>query len=242
MQSDYGGIKSDLLGSAQEDIGHRKNLTRQFMDLSRADYETVAGRAMADVAGASEAGRQAEAMRLQGLGIDPASGRYRSMMDESRSQEALNAAMAANTARIDEKERVAGLTAQGLSLIDPTKSINTTAAIQDLQNSLLTQRSNLATTKAGLQSNLAQASGSLAAQTGNVAGGYAQTVAAPYGEMGATQLGVSQAAGGTPSTGTMTAGQYATQIGAKVIGKQADLELTPTIKAHLDNQVKLKNK
>jgi hypothetical protein len=193
MKSEYSGVKGDLIGGAKEDMANRGELTRQFMDLTKADYEGASGRAMADVASQSEAGRKAEAMRMSGLGVDPTSGRSRSFMRTSRNDEALNKAMAGNQARVGEKERVSGLTARGLELIDPTKNINAATGIQNLQNSLLTTRSNLSTNLADIQSRLAGQTGNLATQQGNLAGSFAQNVVAPKGEMGAAQLGVSQA-------------------------------------------------
>jgi hypothetical protein len=193
MKTEYSGIKGDLIGGAKEDMANRGELTRQFMDLTRADYEGASGRAMGDVAAQSEAGRQAEAMRMSGLGVDPTSGRSRAFMRTSRNDEALNKAMAGNKARLDEKERVSGLTAKGLELIDPTKNINAATGIQELQNSLLTTRSNLSTNLADIQGRLAGHTANLAGQQGNLASGFAQNVAAPRGEMGAAQLGVSQA-------------------------------------------------
>jgi len=206
MKTEYSGIKGDLISGAREDMGNRSELTRQFMDLTKADYEGASGRAMADVAAQSEAGRQAEAMRMSGLGVDPTSGRSRSFMRTSRNDEALNKAMAGNTARLDEKDRISGLTAKGLELIDPTKNINAATGIQNLQNNLLTTRSNLSTNLADIQGRLAGQTGNLASQQGNLAGSFAQNVVAPKGEMGAAQLGVSQstrpAVGATSTGGT----------------------------------------
>lgn len=193
MKSEYGDIKGDLIGATKEDMTNRSELTRQFMGLTKADYEGASGRAMADVAAQSEAGRQAEAMRMSGLGVDPTSGRSRGFMRTSRNDEALNKAMAGNTARLDEKERISGLTAKGLELIDPTKNINAATKIQDMQNNLLTTRSNLSTNLADIQSRLAGNTANLASQEGNLASSYAASVVAPKGEMGAAQLGVSQA-------------------------------------------------
>lgn len=193
MKEQWGGIQSELVGSARGDISDRNALKRQFMDLTRSDEEGASGRAMADVAAQSEAGRQAEAMRMSGLGIDPTSGRTRSMMTMSRNNEALNKAMAGNKARLDEKDRVTGLTAKGLELIDPTKSVNAASAIQGMSNDLLASRSNLEVNRANTMGNLATTSGNLARSQGDLAGGYASNVVAPKGEMGAAQLGVSQA-------------------------------------------------
>lgn len=206
MKSTYGDIKGDLIGATKESLQQRGDLRRQFMNLAKGDEEGASGRAMADVAAQSEMGRQAEAMRMAGLGIDPTSGRSRSAMRMSRNQEALNKAMAGNKARLAEKERVAGLTAQGLELIDPTRDIDAATAIQNMQNDLLQSRSNLEVNRANVTGNLAQTSGNLAGQYGNLASGYATNVVAPKGEMGAAQLGVSQGARGTGTNTTTSTG------------------------------------
>jgi len=204
MKEQWGGIQSDLVGSAQGDITDRNALKRQFMDLTRSDEEGASGRAMADVAAQSEAGRQAEAMRLSGLGIDPTSGRTRSMMTMDRNAEALNKAMAGNKARLAEKDRVAGLTAKGLELIDPTKSVDAASRIQGMSNDLLATRSNLEVNRGNTMGNLAMTSGKLAGMQGDLAGSYASNIVAPKGELGAAQLGVSQAT--RPATQTAAGG------------------------------------
>jgi hypothetical protein len=207
MKTEFGDIRGDLISGAKEDMGNRKELTRNFMELTRGDEEGASGRAMEDVAAQAEAGRKAEAMRMSGLGVDPTSGRSRSMMRTSRNQEALDKAFVGNKARMAEKDRIAGITAQGLELIDPNKAINTAKGIQGMENDLLTSRSNLEVNRANVQGNLAQTQGRLATASGNIAGGYATNIAAPRGEMGASQMGVSQATRGAgTATSTVTGG------------------------------------
>lgn len=209
FKQNYGGIQEKLLGGADQTIADRSQLQRQFMELSRGDVEGEASRALTDVAGQAEQGRQAEARRLQDLGIDPTSGKYRQMMSESRTNQAVGGVMAANKARTAEKERVAGITATGLNLIDPTRDINAAAQIQQLSSNLLSQRTNMATTKAGLATGLATSRGNLATTTANIAGGQAQNIGGQYGSMGAAQQGIAYAntpgdtTPGTPS-GTLT--------------------------------------
>jgi hypothetical protein len=223
MKTTYGDIKGDLIGATKESLGQRGELRRQFMDLTRADEEGEASRAMTDVAAMSEAGRKAEAMRLQGLGIDPTSGRGRSAMRLSRNDEVRNKVMAANKARGAEKERVAGLTAQGLQLIDPSQDINAATAIQDMQNRLLQSRSNLEVNRANVQGNLASTTANLASQRGNLATGFAQNVVAPKGDMGATQLGVSQGARGTGGSTAPSGGSRKMELFRQTQQRGADL-------------------
>lgn len=236
FKSDFQGTQQDLLSGAQEGIEQRGELRRSFMDLTKADYEGAAGRAQADVSGMAERGRQAEAMKLQGMGIDPTSGRSRSLMRSSRNQEALAGAMAGNKARMDEKSRVAGLTAQGMQLIDPTKDISAASQIQQMSSNLLAQRANMATTKAGFQTDLAKSRGALATTTANIAGGQAKNIAGQYGDYGAGQQGIAYAnapTGGASSRGPMTVSGYAGSIGVTGFESQ-DRELSGNLRTHLD--------
>lgn len=196
FKEQFGGIQDDLLRSGGQSLLDRNKLQRQFMDLAKPDYEGVSGRAMTDVAGQAEQGRQAEARRLQDLGIDPTSGKYRTMMNESRTNQSVGGAMAANQARAGEKERITGITAKGMELIDPTKDINAATQIQTLSSNLLAQRSNLATTKAGMKTGLAQSRGNLATTVANIGTSQAN-IGAQYGNYGAGQQGI--AYGNTPN-------------------------------------------
>lgn len=200
FKKDFGGAQGAFLDESQKSLADRSTLRRSFMDLAKGDYEGVSSRAMTDVAGQAEQGRQAEAMRLQGLGIDPTSGKARTFMQESRDREGFSKVMASNQAVLGEKERVAGITAQGLSLIDPTKDINAASQIQQLSNNLLQQRTDMATTKAGLSTSLAGARTQVGTSMANVGSGMARDIAAPLGEYGAAQQGVAQS--GTGSTAT----------------------------------------
>lgn len=199
FKKDFGGAQGAFLQESMDSLGDRKTLRRSFMDLAKGDYEGVSSRAMTDVAGQAESGRQAEAMRLQGLGIDPTSGKARTFMQESRDAEGLNKVMAANKARLGEKDRVAGITAQGLELIDPTKDLNAATQIQSLSSDLLAQRTNMATTKAGLATNLAQSRTAVGGTLANIGTSMAN-VGSQYGEYGAAQQGVAQANTATTAT------------------------------------------
>jgi hypothetical protein len=210
FKKDFGGAQGAFLQESMDALGDRKTLRRSFMDLTKGDYQGVSSRAMTDVASQAESGRQAEAMRLQGLGIDPTSGKARTFMQESRDAEGLSKVMAANKAVLGEKERVAGITAQGLSLIDPSKDLGAAAQIQELSSNLLSQRTNLATTKAGLSTDLAKSRTIVGGTLANIGSGMARDIAAPYGEYGAAQQGVAQANTGTTATsGGASPGDFA---------------------------------
>lgn len=196
FKKDFGGVQGDFIDASKQSLTDRSELRRSFMDLAKGDYEGVSSRAMTDVAGQAEQGRQAEAMRLQGLGIDPTSGKARTFMQESRDTQGLNQVMAANQAVLGEKERVAGITAQGLELIDPSKDLTAATQIQDISNSLLAERTNMATTKAGLSTDLARARTDVGASLTNIGTNMAN-VGAQYGDYGAAQQGISQSGSGT---------------------------------------------
>jgi hypothetical protein len=200
FKQDFGGTQKRFLDEAGQSLTDRGTLRRSFMDLAKGDYEGESSRAMTDVAGKAEQGRQAEAMRMQGLGIDPTSGRARTFMQESRDREGLSQVMAGNKARLEEKERVAGITAEGLSLIDPTKDLAAASQIQGMSANLLSQRSNLATTKAGLATDLARSRTDVGRSMTNVGANVAD-VGSQYGEFGAAQLGVSQSGSATTPSG-----------------------------------------
>jgi len=122
----FGGLQSDSIAAAREDIKSRAELISQFKGLtSNTNIESSADRAGADVASLADQARRTEARRLVGLGVDPTSGVTRSAMTGIGNQEALTTALAKNTARTGEKQRLTGATLAGISAINP----NTTAGI-----------------------------------------------------------------------------------------------------------------
>ena len=222
FKKDFGGAQGAFLDESMDALGDRKTLRRSFMDMAKPDYEGVSSRAMTDVAAKSESGRQAEAMRLQGLGIDPTSGKARTFMQESRDTQALNQVMASNQARLGEKERVAGITAQGLELIDPTKDISAATQIQEMSNKLLSQRTDMATTKAGVSTDLAKSRSVLGGTLADIGGSLATRIGGQYGDYGAAQQGVAQSGTGTaaPSVGSAPTGFTAAQKKTSDMRKQ----------------------
>jgi hypothetical protein len=233
-------MQGELLEGGREALGMRGELRRSFMDMTKSDEEGAAGRAMADVSGIAERGRQAEAMKLQGMGIDPTSGRSRSLMRESRNQEALAGGLAANKARLAEKERAASLTAQGLQLIDPGQDITAAGQIQKLSSDLLAQRSQMALSKAGMAGDLARSRGTLATTKANIGSGIARDIAAPMGEYGAAQRGLELANTGAstaPGGGGQTVSSYAASIGARGF-ETSDRAISDKLAKHVTGQKK----
>jgi hypothetical protein len=196
----FGELEDTAIESAKSEFGIRSDLMSTFRDLAKADYEGVAGRAKADVTGEFEKARQAEARRLQGLGIDPTSGRYQRAMLDMGGNEALSKTLAANTARTTEKKRVSDLATTGLQTINPNDTISAALNIRKGGTDLLTTGGNLASTAVAARSNLAGTAGTLASATGQIARDFGQSITQPIGEMGATMLGTSMATNtGTPA-------------------------------------------
>ena len=181
FRTDFAGLEGDFRGAAEGELGARGRMGKQLEGLATADYEGAAGRAMADVTQQSEIGRQAEARRLQGLGIDPTSQRGRAMMEKGRATEAGQKATAANIARRGEKERVTGATATAMSMFDPNAMAQMAMGIRGAGTQLLQ-------TSAGLRGAETQALGQLAGTQAQVATGMAGV-----GESMATTIGGQQA-------------------------------------------------
>ena len=204
FKENYAPLESAGIESSLSELGARSGMISQFQDLSKADYEGVSGRAMADVAGQSETARQAEARNMMSMGIDPTSGRFGSLTKKSYLDEARNKAIAANVARRGEKERVTDVTARGLELVDPMIGANIATGISG-------QRSGLLKTGADITNTGAKTAADIAKAKADIVGGYAKNVVNPYGELAFTMLGSGMGGGGytapaTPGTGIPTSG------------------------------------
>jgi len=178
----FGGLKTEAVDVARQQLGIQRGLSEQYAELAKADYEGVSGRAMQDVAAQAELGRQAEARRLQSLGIDPTSGRYRSMMRKSRMQEALGKAQAGTQARFGEKARVTDITGKGLQLIDPSKASGIATGIERQGAEYQQMLSGIKTSGASAR---AQAAGAIA----GIGTGLARA-GEPYAEIGGVHTGL----------------------------------------------------
>lgn len=181
FRTDFAGTEQTFRDAAGDEMGSRQRMGKQLEGLATADYEGAAGQAMADVASQSEMGRQAEARRMQSLGIDPTSSRGRALMERGRATEAGNRAIAGNMARRGEKERVTGATATAMSMFDPTQMASMAMNIRGAGTNLLQ-------TAGGLRGAETDAMGNLARTQANVATGMAGV-----GESMATTIGGQQA-------------------------------------------------
>lgn len=201
IKGKFGGLTDQAISMAGEEMTQRQQLGKQLTSLAQADYEGASGRAMADVAGQAEIGRQSEQRRMAALGIDPTSGRGRSAMNTMQSQEALSKAQAGTQARRGEKERVTGVTQSAMQLIDPSKTAKVATDIQGLKGQLLSQRTGLAEAQTRQQAGIAGAIGTMAGAAGGIARGMGETVTAPLGEAAGVYSGMAMQGGYNPITG-----------------------------------------
>lgn len=202
----YSPLESEAMETSRMALGAQRGMLEQLQELSAADYEGVTGRAKADVAQESERARRAEARSLQGVGLDPTSGRYRGSMRSSQVNEALNKVLASNAARMAEKNRVSGLAMGGLQVVDPAKMGGTMAEqIRGGARDYTQMIGGLAQTGAGIRQTAAGASGDLARTQAGIASSYSQTMMPQYGEAFMSMLG----------TGMATGPQYMQQVGAQ---------------------------
>jgi hypothetical protein len=201
IKGKFGGLTDQAITMAGEEMTQRQQLGKQLTSLAQADYEGASGRAMADVAGQSEIGRQSEQRRMAALGIDPTSGRGRSEMNTMQSQEALNRAAAGTRARRGEKERVTGVTSAAMQLIDPSKTAKIATDVQGAKGQILQQRTQLAEAEARQSQGIAGAIGTMSGAAGSVARGMGETVTAPLGEAAGVYSGQALAGGYNPITG-----------------------------------------
>jgi hypothetical protein len=201
IKDKFGGLTDQAIEAAGEELTQRRQLGRQLTSLAQPDYEGAAGRAMADVTGQAEKARQAESRRLASYGIDPTSGRGRSAMNTIASQETLSKAQAANQARRGEKERVTGITAKAMELIDPSKTAAIATNVQNAKNQVLMGRVRIGEAESNQRQGMANAIGSMTNATGNLARGYGQTVTAPLGEAAGVYSGMAMQGGYNPITG-----------------------------------------
>jgi len=178
FKTEYQPMEREFFEAAQEELGVRRELTGQMRELARPDYEGVAGRAMADVAGQSEMGRQAAAREAMSMGLDPTSGRFGALTRKSYLDEARSRAIAANLARRGEKERVTGVTTEAMGLIKPSETAAVGLGIQKGRTGLLTTAGELGKAQADIQRSYA-----------DIVGNYGEQMVKPYGEVGLTLMG-----------------------------------------------------
>lgn len=207
IKGKFGGLSDQAIEMAGEEMTQRRQLGKQLSSLAQPDYEGVAGRAMADVTGQAEKGRQSEQRRMASLGIDPTSGRGRSAMNTIQAQETLAKATAATAARRGEKERVGGAAERAMELIDPSKTFGVAKDIQGLKSDILGQRVGVGEAQVRQGAGIAGAIGAMSGAAGNIARGMGETVTSPLGEAAGVYSGMAMQGGYDPISGK-AAGNY----------------------------------
>lgn len=194
FRQQFGPLQSEMVAGSREYLQNQREMGAQMKDLAKADYEGVAGRAMADVSQQAEIGRQAEARRMAALGQDPTTMRSRANSANMITGEATGKAVAANLARRGEKERVTGITGQAFQLFDPTKLSQSALAIRQSGDALQGLRANLATAGLDAKTKLATTWGNMATAQGNIGGDIATKIGSQYGDMAGLFSGINYAA------------------------------------------------
>ncbi|MBW2032045.1 MAG: hypothetical protein JRI94_00410 [Deltaproteobacteria bacterium] len=190
FREDFAGLDENFRLAAQEELEARGVAREQLMQATQADYEGVSGRAMADVSSQGNLARQADARRLQRLGMDPTTTQGRASMDRISGQEATGKAMASTQARRGEKERATGATAMAMQLLDPTRMMQSAMGIRSAGASMLGQSAQMRGQHASTLAGLAGQQTQIAQGQANIAGGMATNIAGQYGDMGGLQMGL----------------------------------------------------
>lgn len=202
-RQDMGGIEGEFRQSALDELTQRRQVMGDITRMTTPDVEGAAGRAMADVAQQSEIARQNEARRLQSMGVDPTSGRYRALFNRMGGDEAMNKAVAANIARREEENVAFNRSATAAQLLNPTQMASTALAIRQGGNEMLQGAASLRAGEVGALTDLTRTAGDLASARAGIGSALATNVAGQYGEMGGLIMGM--------EAGRRQAGQTALQ-------------------------------
>ena len=214
-REEFAPLQAEFTAAAGEELGFRGRMRGQLEALATPDYEGAAGRAIAGVAQQAGIQRQAEARRMQALGIDPTTQRGMAAGRGMAGQEALGRAMAGTQARMGEQQRVAGVTQAGLSLIDPSRTAGTALGIRTGANQLLGLAGELMGGAARTQAGIAQTAGGLAGGIAGVGRGLAQDIAGQYGDIAGLQMGLQyQQPGGVGGTALQSRGYQSPRYSA----------------------------
>ncbi len=189
-REDFAGTEQDFRLAAQEELQARGVARGQLMEATQADYEGVSGRAMADVTAQGNIARQAEARRMQRLGVDPSTMRGQAGMQRIAGQEATGKAIASTQARRGEKERATGATTMAMQLLDPSRMAQTAIGIRGAGTEMLGMASQLRGQETSALSGLAGQQANIATGQANIAGAMAQNIGGQYGDMGGLQMGL----------------------------------------------------
>jgi len=192
FSSMYGGLESEAVAGARSDVASKRQLTGQLMAGAETDYAGVEGRTAADITGASEAARSAEAREMMSYGADPTSGEFGAMTRKSFMDEARNKTVALNLARRGEKERATGAAERAYGMIDPSESAGIASGIASQRAGYTGMAADLGKAESDRMAGITSAKTDIAGRIADMG--------RDYGSIGATQLGINTASGNAPSS------------------------------------------
>jgi hypothetical protein len=181
----YGDLEKESVAAARGDVAAKRDLTGTLMEGAEADIEGVRGRSRADIAGAFEGARGAQAREMQSYGVDPSSGKFGAMTRKSFMDEARSGVIAGNLAARGEKERAAGAAERAFSLIDPSKAAGIASDISTKKAGYTRMTADLAKTESERKMGITKAKTDITGAIGKVG--------EQYGSIGATMLGIETA-------------------------------------------------
>lgn len=196
FDENYGGYAKQALDTTIQDLETRRGLITNLTDMARPDYAGVSGRAAADVAAQHELAREDMALNAMSYGVDPTSGKFGELSKKSFLAEARDKVEAMNKARMGEKNRSAGLTAEALQAINPAISASIASDLMNQKSNLLGLQTNVA----GALTNAEKAKADTAIAVANAVG----DIGSQYGSAGLTMLGINEGKTGAEAGSTYT--------------------------------------
>lgn len=210
-QAEYAPMAKEFLTGARDTMRQKSAISKDLQAQSKPDYEGVTGRAYTDTMVQAEQQNAEAARKMMSYGLDPSGGQFGALTRRGAVDTAGMAVQAMNTARTAEKNRSTALSKDLMSLLNPSESANIGLGLTSQGNQLLTSAGNLKTAQVSALGNVASA-------YGNLAGGYAQNVAGPMGQLAGYYLGKSGGAV-NPSTVSVITQPGSVQSGANYLGR-----------------------
>lgn len=170
FKTTYGDTIREFIGAGREEARARREIVGSLKGSAIPDYESVEGRARADVAGQSAIARREQQREMMGMGVSPNAGKFGALTRKSFLDEAKNTAINMNMARRGEKERATGTGLALMGQLDPSKTANVGLNLQAMGQGMLKQKADIA------------------GQFANVADIYGKNVINPMGTLAGYQL------------------------------------------------------
>jgi hypothetical protein len=202
----YTGLEKEFMESARGESAARGEFLQRLREEAIAKPGQAAARAGADVGVQGELARQAEARRLQSLGVDPTSGAFGALSRRSAIDLAGEKVKQMNLARRGERERAAGIALASAQVADPTKAGSMALGIRKAGTDILGEAAGVGKAAADVAARQSEtetarlrAIGDVAGTMGGLASSYAQNIAKPYGELAGYYMGRSSSPVAIPS-------------------------------------------